>query len=61
MELVTRILDGSISYTPRGEPRGRRGWRGVRLAHAGPSSAMPTSSESQFSIAFHTKAKLPWV
>lgn len=23
MELVTRILDGSISYTPRGEPRGR--------------------------------------
>ena len=23
MELVTRILDGSITYTPRGEPRGR--------------------------------------
>jgi CRP/FNR family transcriptional regulator, cyclic AMP receptor protein len=23
MELVSRILDGSISYTPRGEPRGR--------------------------------------
>jgi CRP/FNR family cyclic AMP-dependent transcriptional regulator len=23
MELVTRILDGSISYSPRGEPRGR--------------------------------------
>ena len=23
MELVTRIMDGSISYTPRGEPRGR--------------------------------------
>lgn len=23
MEFVSRILDGSISYTPRGEPRGR--------------------------------------
>jgi CRP-like cAMP-binding protein len=23
MELVTRIMDGSITYTPRGEPRGR--------------------------------------
>jgi CRP/FNR family transcriptional regulator, cyclic AMP receptor protein len=23
MELVSRMLDGSISYTPRGEPRGR--------------------------------------
>ena len=23
MELVTRILDGSITYSPRGEPRGR--------------------------------------
>lgn len=23
MELVSRILDGSITYTPRGEPRGR--------------------------------------
>jgi CRP/FNR family transcriptional regulator, cyclic AMP receptor protein len=28
MELVSRILDGSISYTPRGEPRGRSFFRG---------------------------------